>query len=157
MTLIAELAKSAAKSEREEKALEAETKRVVFKQRAYESIAARAVSFQLEPKFDEIEDTGSTYSPRYAWNVEVTPDLTLVIEYSKADGCKAKAKASEQLYYDLDPEFNTVAAARAGGKRGGTYACFGLNNPEVETLAQLGAQVEKVERAREEWNRKRGR
>lgn len=105
-----------------------------------------------EVKVDEIRRDNGVY----ALDLPLTDDATLRLQVRRAmSGDQWQATASvqpcDQLYWDLPP------GQEKKGSGGGTYGCHGLSRMKetvVTTLAGIGAQITRVEKARAAWRRK---
>lgn len=90
----------------------------------------------------------------YVLDLPLTDDAALRLQVRRTMSedpwlATASVNPCDQLYWDLPP-----GQEKKDPALGGTYACYGLSRTVVMTLAEIGAQVVRIERAREAWRRK---
>lgn len=131
---------------------EKEAARLRRRAEAIEAFGRRAYVFgaTVDPELLEEKFYGG-------WEVtlSVDDDTSLVFAYKPAftkhdqPTVEVTVRPCDQLYWDLPPGEETK------GPGGGTYACYGLTRErKVETLADLGAAIQRVRNARAAWRRK---
>lgn len=151
---IADRALAAHQANEEANRLRAEAKAVERQARALDAIscAAEGLGLAVSP-----EDIVTEHPLGKVWTVElpIDDDMRLRIKwellYHPEPNLKMLVQVADQLYWDLPP------GQEKKGSGGGTYGCYnlgGLQGKEVKTLADLGAAIEKVRRARASWRKK---
>ena len=115
---------------------------------AIEAIGRKADVFGIG--FDAV-DLKEGYYNSWSLEVPVDDDASLVFNYRGADGVWVTVKPCDQLYWNLPPGQETK------GPGGGTFQCFNLSRDRrIETLADLGKEIQHVRKARESWCKKHG-
>lgn len=108
----------------------------------------------------------SSYSSEFEARYTLTPDASIrftcngkrrIVRSGETAPFTVEAHVvpCDQLYYSLPPGIETLADRPT---KGYTYGCHGLATSEyrrkIETLADIGAELAKVEHARESWKRR---
>lgn len=158
MSDIAARARAAHNAEEEAKRLEEEAKRIREQEAAERAIHQLARQLGVD---DLVDGQPVVRTNRFSRDHEVVVDLTddaslriksrVVNNGADIVDVTAQVLPCDQLYWNLPPGEETK------GRGGGTYGCFGLSNlkeTDVKTLADIGAQLERIENARESWRRK---
>lgn len=109
---------------------------------------------RLEPGYGGMRvDRGRTWN--FAVPVDDDATLTFKAEFGYVSdnqfGVTLKVQACDQLYWDLPP------GQEEKERGGGTYGCYSLEDvhkKEIGTLADLGAALVKIRKAREQWRKK---
>ncbi len=116
------------------------------------SRAAESLGLSIRPG-----DLVSEFPQGKVWTVTlpVDDDVDLRFKwewlYGPQPGLKMTVQTSDQLYWDLPP------GEEKKHPGGGVYGCHnlgGIHGKEIKTLADLGAAIERVRRARESWRKK---
>jgi hypothetical protein len=162
MTDLATRAKLAKQNAEEIATARAVEQKAARRQRATETIHAKAVAIGVADDLD-LETLSEQYGTRLFAHLSVCDDATLELVYEEKYNHTVKATLPQvtahvvpcdQLYWDLPPG---QLKKEPGG---GTYGCYGLGRysriENIESLADLGAAIELVEQARAQWHKKHG-
>lgn len=154
---IADRALAAHQADEEAKRLRREALTVERKAQAFNAISQAAEPFGVDIEMDALKPESVYLRNATRWRVEVPiePDVTLRFwwewTWQEIEKLTINVKVTDQLYWDLPPGQNEK------GPGGGTYGCYGLGEihaRNIETLADLGAVIERVRSAREQWQNK---
>lgn len=155
MSDIAARALEAHAAEEEARMLEKQADAVRNEARARRLIHEKASRLEIaDVDISQMQSSGSSFRRAYTLDIPLTDDATLEIRAEDdRDGhpqAYARVRPCDQLYWNLPPG---QEKKRPGG---GVYGSCGLSGIDrrVESLADIGERLLRIETARKTWRRK---